>query len=258
MSLKICRNVKNAFRRSTSAFCKGAVGGVCAERWGAVLKFCCWKWMTLVSSEITGQAFPVAVWGNCGLSIESMLSEALACLKAVGSVLPSLHSLCRGAWGAQRPADTMVPIGDAQLSRCALVSALSSFSSWRGLKLKHILTSDHHLWGAMVSAGLCAGSFFKRLLNVYIPWQAFALLSHAQSYHSFSKYLLLCSFWRAAVREHGILAPRSCHLPDQPKCFSHNNSLEKELINLKITLNLYILKYLDLKTSRSQLWSPIS
>jgi len=66
-----------------------------------------------------------------------MLSEASACIKAVGSVL------CRGAWGAQRPADTVVPTGDAQLSICALASALSSCKNMPVL--------------------------LKRLLKVYIP-----------------------------------------------------------------------------------------
>lgn len=102
--------------------------------------------MTLVSSEITGQVFPVAISGS-GLQLWTLCREyalgGFDLIKAVGSVLPRLHSLCRGAWGAQRPADAMAPTDDAQLSRCALASALSI---WKNMPV-----------------------FFKRLLNVYIP-----------------------------------------------------------------------------------------
>lgn len=44
---------------------------------------------------------------------------------------------------------------------------------------------------------------------------------------------------------------------NEHKCFSHNSSQEKELINRRLTLNLCILKYLFPKALQGQLWKLI-
>uniref|UniRef100_A0A8C9G681 Tetratricopeptide repeat domain 7A n=1 Tax=Pavo cristatus TaxID=9049 RepID=A0A8C9G681_PAVCR len=91
---------------------------------------------------------------SCGLSLESTHSEASACINAVGSVLPRLHSLCRGAWGVRRPADTMAPTGDAQLSRCALGLVLNRLER-RELAQKvlrdaiRIQNTSHRAWNSL-------------------------------------------------------------------------------------------------------------
>lgn len=60
MSLKLCRNLRNASGKNIFAFSKGAVGGACCR---AVLKFSCLKWVTLVSDEIIGQIFLIVILG---------------------------------------------------------------------------------------------------------------------------------------------------------------------------------------------------